>query len=278
MRVDLDRPRSRMAGARRAGARAEDVPPAPAVPSPIAAPTLHGNLALSLQEAIAMGLENNLERRGAAPRPADRGEDGADRLGRLRPRVLRRDPSTSTARRRTRSRSTRRARRRSKGVDGEGGLRGLVPWLGASYELSLSSSRLETNSTIQSVSPELRSVVSIGLNVPLLRGLIWNEPWTRVKTTRILHEAELENFRREVMDTVRDIEDAYWNLIANEEQLPRRGEEPRDGAGPARADPDPVRGRRRLEGRGHGGRGRRRRARVLPHHRGEPLPHRPGSR
>jgi hypothetical protein len=37
------------------GARAEDVPPAPAVPSPIAPPTLHGNLALSLQEAIAMG-------------------------------------------------------------------------------------------------------------------------------------------------------------------------------------------------------------------------------
>ena len=31
-----------------------------AVPSPIAPPTLHGNLALSLQDAIAMGLENNL--------------------------------------------------------------------------------------------------------------------------------------------------------------------------------------------------------------------------
>ena len=41
-------------------ARAEDVPPPPPAPSPIAAPTLHGNLALSLQEAIAMGLENNL--------------------------------------------------------------------------------------------------------------------------------------------------------------------------------------------------------------------------
>jgi outer membrane protein TolC len=62
-------------------------------------------------------------------------------------------------------------------------------------------------------------MVNIGLNQPLLRNLIWNAPWTRVKTSRILAEAELENFRREVMDTVRDIEGAYWGLIANEEQL-----------------------------------------------------------
>ena len=40
-----------------------------------------------------------------------------------------------------------------------------------------------------------------------------------MKTSRILADAELENFRRDVMDTVRDIEDAYWGLIANEEQL-----------------------------------------------------------
>ena len=56
----------------------------------------------------------------------------------------------------------------------------------------------------------------------------------------------------------------------------RRGEEPRDGEGAARADEDPVSGGRRLEGRGHGGRGGRRRARVLADHRGGHLPHRPG--
>jgi outer membrane protein TolC len=203
------------------GARAEDVPPAPAVPSPIAAPTLHGSLALSLEEAIAMGLENNLnlEVQRHAPLIAD--EDVSIAWGSYDPEFYGRttyrdsetpnsnaltlvggDPTTSET-----------------GIEGRGGFRGVVPWLGASFDLSLSSSHLETNSTIQSVSPAMRSIVSIGLNVPLLRGLIWNEPWTRLKITRILSDAELENFRREVMDTVRDIEGAYWGLIANEEQL-----------------------------------------------------------
>ena len=199
-------------------ARAEDVPPAPAVPSPIAPPTLHGNLALSLQEAIAMGLENNLnlEVQRHAPLIAD--EEALIAWGSYDPEFYGEtnylDSETPNAVALNQQTTT-----SLKGVEGDGGFRGLIPWLGASYDLSLYSSRLETNSTIQSVSPAMRSVVSIGVNVPLLRGLIWNEPWTRVKTTRILRDAELENFRREVMDTVRDIEGAYWGLIANEEQL-----------------------------------------------------------
>ncbi len=201
-----------------ARAHAEDVPAVPVTPSPLAAPTLHGNLALSLREAIEMGLENNLnlEVQRHAPLIAD--EEAEISWGAYDPEfygethyldsetpnavALNAQPTTSL-----------------KGVEGEGGFRGLVPWLGASYSLSLYSSRLETNSTIQSVSPALRSIVSIGVNIPLMRGLIWNEPWTRVKTTRILREAEFENFRRDVMDTVRNIEASYWSLIASDEQL-----------------------------------------------------------
>jgi len=200
------------------GARAEDVPPVPAVPSPISPPTLHGNLALSLQEAIAMGLENNLNLEVQRHGPLIADEEEQIAWGSYDPefygdtRYL--DSETPNAVALNSQNAT-----LVKGVEGEGGFRGLVPWLGTSYGLSLYSSRLETNNTIQSVSPAMRSIVSIGINQPLLRGLIWNEPWTRVKTTRILREAELENFRREVMDTVRDIEGAYWGLIANEEQL-----------------------------------------------------------
>jgi outer membrane protein TolC len=52
---------------------------------------------------------------------------------------------------------------------------------------------------------------------PLLRDLIWNQPWTQVKTSRLLFETSQENFRSSVMDTVRNIEDAYWSLIAAKE-------------------------------------------------------------
>ena len=56
-------------------AHTEDVPPVQNVPSPVAPPTLHGNLALSLQEAIAMGLENNLNLEVQRHAPLIAGED-----------------------------------------------------------------------------------------------------------------------------------------------------------------------------------------------------------
>jgi outer membrane protein TolC len=201
-----------------ASTRAEDDPPAEPTRSPVAPATLHGNLALSLQDAIAMGLENNLNLEVQRHAPLIAYEDHEIAWGSYDPEFYGEAnyqdveaPNAFSINRQSTS--------QVKGVEGEGGFRGLVPWLGASYGLSLYSSRLETNSTIESVSPALRSIVNIGVTFPLLRGLIWNEPWTRVKTTRILRESELENFRREVMDTVRDIEGSYWSLIASEEQL-----------------------------------------------------------
>jgi len=199
-------------------ARAEDVPPPPAAPSPIAPPTLHGNLALSLHDAIAMGLENNLnlEIQRHAPLIAD--EDAEIAWGAYDPEFygdihyIDNEVPNGNAVSSNNVTSLR-------GPEGDGGFRGLVPWLGASYDLNLYSSRFETNSSIETVSPAYRSIATIGLSIPLLRGLIWNEPWTRVKTTRILQLAELENFRKDVMDLVRNIEAAYWSLIASDEQL-----------------------------------------------------------
>jgi outer membrane protein TolC len=201
-----------------ASARAEDVPPSLPEPSPLSAPTLHGNLALSLSEAIAMGLENNLSLEVQRHAPLIAEEDAAIAKGAYDPEFYGEthwlDSEVPIA-----NAITPQAATRVKGVEGEGGLRGLVPWLGTSYNVSLYSSELKTNSSLVSVSPADRSIVNFSVAQPLLRNLIWNAPWTRVKTSRILADAELENFRREVMDLVRDIEGAYWGLIANEEQL-----------------------------------------------------------
>jgi outer membrane protein TolC len=201
-----------------ASVRAEEVPPPPPEPSPLSAPTLHGNLALSLSEAIAMGLENNLNLEVQRHAPLIAEEDAAIAWGAYDPEFYGEthwlDSEVPIA-----NAITPQATTSLKGVEGEGGFRGLLPWLGTGYNLSLYSSRLETNSALVSVSPAMRSIVNIELVQPLLRNLIWNAPWTRVKTSRILADAEIENFRREVMDLVRDIEGAYWSLIANEEQL-----------------------------------------------------------
>jgi outer membrane protein TolC len=103
--------------------------------------------------------------------------------------------------------------------DGVGGIRGLLPYLGSEYNFQFSGERSTTNNVVQSYSPELRSSFSFAVTQPLLRGLIWNEAWTRVKTSRVIYDESLENFRRRVMDTVQEVEDAYWNLIATSEQM-----------------------------------------------------------
>jgi outer membrane protein TolC len=52
-----------------------------------------------------------------------------------------------------------------------------------------------------------------------LRGLIWNEPWTQVKVTKIGYSASLEGFREAVMDISESTINAYWKLVADREQL-----------------------------------------------------------
>ena len=184
---------------------------------------LHGNLSLSLQEAIEMGLKNNLDLEVERHEPLIAAEDAEIAWGAYDPELYA-DAHWRTRRRRTRSRSISRGQiqqnTEQKGVEGTGGLRGLVPWLGADVRrLALQQpARDEQRDPVALAGDALGRALQPQAS-RCCAGLIWNEPWTRVKVSRILHEADLENFRTQVMDTVRDIEGAYWNLIANEEQL-----------------------------------------------------------
>jgi outer membrane protein TolC len=98
--------------------------------------------------------------------------------------------------------------------DGQGGLQGLIPWLGGSYSVSYGGSELETNSSIETLSPNYGANFLASLQVPLLRGLFWSEPWTAVRLARLGVDASVEQFRADLMDIVRNTEDAYWGLIA----------------------------------------------------------------
>jgi outer membrane protein TolC len=102
---------------------------------------------------------------------------------------------------------------------GGSGLRGTLPLLGSVYEARFGGSRDTSNVSIQTLSPEYNSSWSIAFTQPLLRDLIWNPEWTRVKTTRNLYAISLEGFTKDVMDVVQRIQDLYWNLIASEDQV-----------------------------------------------------------
>lgn len=186
-----------------------------------ARPTLGGRLALTLAEAIELGLENNLalEVDRYAPEIADQDHwlawsaydpvfSGNGSYSEDRPRLSNSPfegeiPSLIEA----------------NATGGEAGISSLVPWLGASLSVDYRATRTDDDQAFRTLSPEYISAVEFGATVPLLRGLIWNEPWTQVQTSGVAAEAALDSFEGRVMDTVADIERAYWNLIATREQL-----------------------------------------------------------
>ncbi len=102
--------------------------------------------------------------------------------------------------------------------EGNSGIRGLVPWLGASYGLAYNGKSTESTSAFNALFPEYRSTLLASGSLPLLKGLVWNQAWTQVKTSAYFHESSQENFKTALMDEVRDIETGYWALVATREQ------------------------------------------------------------
>lgn len=205
-----------------AAEQSEGAPPAPdAGTAPSAEPNAPAGAAdsfpLSLDDAVALAIENNLdvEIQRFGPLIADTDETIA--WGAYDPELFAefgyssyKDPNAFTL--------NRNAFSLTKTTDGVGGFQGLLPWLGSTYDFRFTGQRLTTNSTVQALSPELRSAFSLTLTQPLLRGLIWNQPWTRVKVTHVSQQQSLEQFRTRVMDVIAAVENAYWDLIAREEQ------------------------------------------------------------
>jgi outer membrane protein TolC len=182
------------------------------------APTLHGELQLSLSDAIAMGLENNLNIEIERHRPLIAYEDHRIAWGFYDPELVAEFGYSDERSPNTFSLNTSQVAIDER-TGGSGGFQGLLPWAGTSYSLTVDTSRLITNSTISALSPEYRSGISVVARQPLLRGLIWNEPWTLVKTSHVVYRGSTEDFRRRLMDIVQSIEDAYWALIAEDERV-----------------------------------------------------------
>jgi outer membrane protein len=174
-------------------------------------------LRLSLDESIQLALQNNLDVEIQRFTPLIAGEQETEAWGAYDPEFFAEFGYSDTE---NPSSFTLEGQELTIGdsYDGFGGIRGLLPYLGSEYSFQFNGERTTLNNVFQTLSPEYRSSFSLTVTQPLLRGLIWNEAWTRVKTSRIRYDESLENFRRRVMDTVQEVEDAYWNLIATSEQ------------------------------------------------------------
>lgn len=197
---------------------AEGPPPAPESLA-TGTPSLHGELRLSLADAIRMGLENNLDVEIERHGPLIAEEDQEIAWGAYDPELFSEFGYSDLDEPNAPGFVNDEAVSIERVYDGVGGFRGLLPFLSSSYNFNFGSSRTRTNSSFQVLSPALRSTFDLSLTQPVLRDLIWNRQWTQVKTSKIALESAQDGFRAQVMDTVREIETAYWQLIEAQEQL-----------------------------------------------------------
>ena len=103
-------------------------------------------------------------------------------------------------------------------TEGKMGIGGLIPLVGATLALEYSGSDGK-GIDFERLKPKQESSLALTASIPLLRGLVWNEPWTQIEIANTLHASTVQDFRAVIMDTVRDTISAYWTLVAEEEQL-----------------------------------------------------------
>ena len=108
------------------------------------------------------------------------------------------------------------------GIRRGGGLRGLVPRLGWTYQVGYTGESIQTNSRIQTLGTTYTSNLTASVAAPLLRGAWWGVAWTQVEVTGIQSELALEQFRESLIDIVASIEVGYWNLGARKQGLEDR--------------------------------------------------------
>jgi outer membrane protein TolC len=195
-----------------------DTAPPPPQTAPVPGPTLHGQLALSLQEAIAMGIENNLDVQIARFDPLIASEDAIAAWGYYDPRLFG-DYGYASREIPVASSLQQNSVLLEKEYSGSAGVLGEIPKLGWGYRIDYTGDRLETTSSINDLSPGYSTGLTATVTLPFLKDFLWNEPWLLVKTSGIQEGISLELFRVALMDTVEGIENAYWNLIAMEERL-----------------------------------------------------------
>ena len=197
--------------------------PAP-LPPPGALPTLPPpgapqELPLTVQEAIALAIENNLDVQISRFDPLIAHEDHIAAWGAFDPLAVGELGYAHTETPVSSALLGQSPILLEKEWAGSAGVTGLVPLLGWQYRLDYLGSGLKTASPIENLSPRYDATVRFGFQAPLLKGFIYGEPWVAVRATGIASDASLEEFRRLLMDSVAETERTYWALVASEQRL-----------------------------------------------------------
>ncbi len=92
-------------------------------------------------------------------------------------------------------------------------INGLVPWLGGSYRVSLTSTRLTTDNQFNTLNPQYPTALTFNFNQPLFRNLLFDDNRRSIEVAKKNRSLSDEQFCRRVIDTITQAEQAYWELV-----------------------------------------------------------------
>jgi outer membrane protein len=99
-------------------------------------------------------------------------------------------------------------------LQGTAGVEQWLPRAGTSYSFGWDASRSTSNSIFTNFDPRLRSNLRFSLTQPLLRNLATDSRRTQLAVSRRNREISDVDFRAAVVQTVRNVKIAYWDLKA----------------------------------------------------------------
>lgn len=88
-----------------------------------------------------------------------------------------------------------------------------LPWTGATLQVDYSSSRVSTNNTFATLSPQYPTSLNAIFTQPLWRGLRYDSGRHGVEVAKRNQALSDEQFRQRVMQIVAQTEQAYWDLL-----------------------------------------------------------------
>jgi outer membrane protein TolC len=184
----------------------------PAPQTPAAQQPATGAVQLTVDEAVKMALDHNVDLSASRLDPQISDTAVAAAAGAFRPTVTTgvnqndqlQPPSSVLFPIATRTNV----------VTSTAGVSQTLPWYGTTYSVSWTAAHTDSNSILNSYNPLLQSGLTINVSQPLVRNLAIDPARQQLATSRINRDIADSGLRETVVATTANTKAAYWNLAA----------------------------------------------------------------
>jgi outer membrane protein TolC len=178
----------------------------------VSAQTPTGTMRLTLEEAVNLALDNNIDLAADRLDPQIGDMRVAGAAGAFRPSL------TSSVQRNNQLQPPASflipTPTRTDVVTSSVGLGQRLPWLGTSYNISWDNTHTASDSFLSSYNPLLRSGLSVNLSQPLFRDLITDSSRSQLMLAQGNRSIADTRLRESLVHTAANVKTAYWNLAS----------------------------------------------------------------